>query len=449
MISQFYVISPRGDTIINRDFRGDIVKGTAEIFFRRVKSSSCTDGHDSPIFNLDGINYIYIKRYGLYFVATTYYNVAPSFIVEVLQRTTKVFKDFCGVLNEEAIRKNFALLYEVLDEMIDFGYPQLSNTESLKAHIHNEAVLVDHTTRPHPSSLVLGNPFPTINPKTLPANASHRPIRPSQNDANRKNEIFVDILERLSLVMNSSGNVLNSCIDGSIQMKSYLTGTSELRLALNEDLCVKNMHKRAPTYGAVVFDDCNFHESVDTSEFEDLRTITFRPPDGEFTVMNYRITGEFRVPFRIFPILDQSASTALKKQLVICLRSEISENSFGGNVLVTCPMPKHTSTVSCETDGSSGQTAEYSQNENRILWNIKKFVGNREMCLRCRITLTQESSMPLAKDIGPIGMNFEIPMYNVSNLQVRFLRVSDRQKALNPFRWVRYVTQSSSYVCRL
>ena len=35
---------------------------------------------------------------------------------------TQVFKDYCGVLSEEAIRKNFILIYELLDEILDFGY---------------------------------------------------------------------------------------------------------------------------------------------------------------------------------------------------------------------------------------------------------------------------------------------------------------------------------------
>jgi AP-4 complex subunit mu-1 len=37
-------------------------------------------------------------------------------------------------------------------------------------------------------------------------------------------------------------------------------------------------------------------------------------------------------------------------------------------------------------------------------------------------------------------------MYNPSNLQVRYLRIAE---SYNPFRWVRYVTRSSSYVCRI
>ena len=36
-ISQFYILSQRGDTIISRDYRGDVARGTPEIFFRKVK----------------------------------------------------------------------------------------------------------------------------------------------------------------------------------------------------------------------------------------------------------------------------------------------------------------------------------------------------------------------------------------------------------------------------
>lgn len=44
-------------------------------------------------------------------------------MLEVLQRVQKIIKDFCGILSEESIRKNFVLIYELLDETIDFGYP--------------------------------------------------------------------------------------------------------------------------------------------------------------------------------------------------------------------------------------------------------------------------------------------------------------------------------------
>lgn len=36
-------------------------------------------------------------------------------------RIANLCKDYCGVLTEESIRLNFVLIYELLDEVIDFG----------------------------------------------------------------------------------------------------------------------------------------------------------------------------------------------------------------------------------------------------------------------------------------------------------------------------------------
>jgi AP-4 complex subunit mu-1 len=52
------------------------------------------------------------------------------------------------------------------------------------------------------------------------------------------------------------------------------------------------------------------------------------------------------------------------------------------------------------------------------------------------------------KEVGPVSLNFEIPMFNVSKLAVKYLKIQNDEKGYNPYRWVRYVTQSSSYVCR-
>ena len=37
-VSNFYIMSPRGDTIVSKEFRGDIAKGAAEVFFRKVSA---------------------------------------------------------------------------------------------------------------------------------------------------------------------------------------------------------------------------------------------------------------------------------------------------------------------------------------------------------------------------------------------------------------------------
>ena len=137
MISQIFFLSSRGDSIINRDFRSDLIKNTPELFYRKVKMGK---GDVEPIFNIEGINFAYLRKSSIYIVATTRFNVSPAYILELLNRIVVIIKDFCGIINEETIRKNFVLIYEILDEIIDFGHPQLTNTSHIKPLIASEVV---------------------------------------------------------------------------------------------------------------------------------------------------------------------------------------------------------------------------------------------------------------------------------------------------------------------
>lgn len=49
-----------------------------------------------------------------------------------------------------------------------------------------------------------------------------------------KNEIFLDVIERLNILVSASGNVLSSEILGRVRMRSFLSGMPELKLGLND-----------------------------------------------------------------------------------------------------------------------------------------------------------------------------------------------------------------------
>lgn len=129
------------------------------------------------------------------------------------------------------------------------------------------------------------------------------------------------------------------------------------------------------------------------------------------------------------------------------------EQNYGGNVQFSVAMPKTTSSVSCDIAPNSGgnSSAEFLQSESKLVWVVKKFTGGSEIVLKARINLSQalKPDQNKASMLGPINVSFEIPMYNTSKMQVRYLRIRERHKSYNPYRWVRYVTQSNSYVCRL
>lgn len=81
-----------------QDFRGDSLPNAAEILFRKVKFWE--KGDAPPVFHVDGVNFLFVRKNGLLFGATTRFNVSPSTTIELLNRMAKVFKDYCGVLSE-------------------------------------------------------------------------------------------------------------------------------------------------------------------------------------------------------------------------------------------------------------------------------------------------------------------------------------------------------------
>jgi AP-4 complex subunit mu-1 len=91
---------------------------------------------------VDGVSYLHLRDGGVQVVATTRDNMSPSFVLEFLKRICTIIKDYCGVLSEDAIRKNFVLVYELLDEVMDYGMPQSTSTEALKAFVLNEPTVV-------------------------------------------------------------------------------------------------------------------------------------------------------------------------------------------------------------------------------------------------------------------------------------------------------------------
>ncbi len=150
MISQLIVLSPRGDVIILKDFKGNVSKSSHEVLFKAINSASVSSVSSvssssptaGPAFCIDGTNYAYIHAGSLYWGVTTRENVSPSLLVELLNRLFWIANDYVGHVSEESVRKNFVLLYELVDEIMDYGFPQNSSTERLKEFIAMEPAVM-------------------------------------------------------------------------------------------------------------------------------------------------------------------------------------------------------------------------------------------------------------------------------------------------------------------
>ena len=115
--------------------------------------------------------------------------------------------------------------------------------------------------------------------------------------------------------------------------------------------------------------------------------------------------------------------------------------------LVTIPVPRATTSCKCSLpDNAKGQTAEYSDQDKAVQWTIKKFPGQTEQQIRLRLSVAGPQSR---SEIGPVSLEFEIPMWNPSTMAIRFLRIIERSDMYKPQRWVRVISQANSYTCRI
>ena len=429
-ISQLFILSRRGDSIIYRDFRRDIKKSN-DIFFHNVNFIK-EEEIAPPLFNIDGINFIYVKTDDLYIVISTLDNASPNYYLEVLDRIIKVIKDHIGILNEETIRKNFVLIYEIIDEMIDFGYPQLSDTEQVKEFVFTEPVV----------DLKNLNRFREIfNSNIKSKEGAERSII----DKNNANEIYVDIIEKITCLFNKNGSIISSGIDGCIKMKSYLKNSPEMKIVLADDIVIG---KSPYGGGRMELAGYNFCQGVRTNDFENAKVLYLIPPQGEFILMNYRINNEFAPPFKIYTIMEEFD---YKLELRIKLLANFDNNTKAGNIKLTFNAPKDTQSVyfTIPKQYKDIHKTDYNQNEHICTWYIPKIVGGNEITLDVKFTLQVNKPNLSRREVGPIIMSFEIPNYNVSHMQIKELRVLANDPKYNAKRWVRVFTKAKSYVTRV
>lgn len=74
----------------------------------------------------------YSSLYVFSVVSTSRKNVNIALVLAFLYKLVDVFEDYFKDVEEESIRDNFVVIYELLDEMMDFGYPQTTEGKILQ-----------------------------------------------------------------------------------------------------------------------------------------------------------------------------------------------------------------------------------------------------------------------------------------------------------------------------
>lgn len=137
MLSGILIFNQKGENLIFRAFRNDCRPRLADVFRIQVISNAQVR---SPILTLGSTTFSHVKHENIYLVAVTKSNANAALVFEFLYRLVGLGKAYFTKFDEEAVKNNFVLVYELLDEILDFGYPQNTETDTLKMYITTEGV---------------------------------------------------------------------------------------------------------------------------------------------------------------------------------------------------------------------------------------------------------------------------------------------------------------------
>ncbi|KAG9026283.1 AP-1 complex subunit mu-1, partial [Tulasnella sp. UAMH 9824] len=415
MASLIAILDLKGKPLIQRSYRDDVPASYVERFLPLMLEMEEEGQQVTPCLTNQGINYMHIRHSNLYLLALSKRNTNAAEVILFLHRLVQVLVEYFKELEEESIRDNFVIIYELLDEMMDFGFPQTTESKILQEYITQESYKLETQVRP---------------PMAVTNAVSWR----SEGIRYRKNEVFLDVIESVNLLVNANGNVIRSEILGAVKMKCYLSGMPELRLGLNDKVMFESTG-RTSRGKAIEMEDVKFHQCVRLSRFENDRTISFIPPDGEFELMSYRLSTPVKPLIWVEAAVESHRGSRV--EYMVKVKAQFKRRSTANNVEIYVPVPDDADSPKFRAATGSVQ---YVPDKSAFVWKIKQLGGGREFLMRAHFGLPSVKNEEENEKRAPITVKFEIPYFTVSGIQVRYLKIVEKS-GYQALPWVRYITQ--------
>lgn len=459
MISALLFMTSRGEVVLSRAFRdGVVIRNVADTFRDDIIATKLVER--SPVNMVDRLCYIHFRHENLLLVAVGRPDVNVFLVIQLLLKLMQLLSDYFGRVSEPAIKDNFIVVQELIDETIDFGYPQITESELLKMYVTTTSgVKGDAIRRAKDAQKITINATGNI---------------PWRKDGivYKDNEVFMDVVEEVNLLMSQSGEVLQRDIVGRVVVRCFLSGMPECFMTINDKALTANAIERqqqqlggssssgivnldatttdAAADGTVGLDDVSFHPCVRLGAFDAERAISFVPPDGEFVLMRYRTSGNLVPPLKVLTSRAKEVSKT-RMEVDFHLQCDMDPKYFLSHLVVKIPCPANTANAKVRVLVGK---AKYDPSQQAIVWKMKRMEGGTTTEFSAEInmiavTAADADALKTVWGRPPISLSFATEVYSASGLRVEKLKVTESKLLYEPKKWVRYISSAGQYQCRL
>ncbi|XP_038894968.1 AP-3 complex subunit mu isoform X1 [Benincasa hispida] len=414
MLQCIFLLSDSGEIMLEKQLTG-----------HRVDRSICTWFWDQSLSQGDSFkmqpviasptHYLFqVVRAGITFLACTQVEMPPLMGIEFLCRVADVLTDYLGELNEDLVKDNFVIVYELLDEMIDNGFP-LTTEPNILREIIAPPNLVSKVL-----SVVTGNSSNVSD--TIPgAIASHVPWR-TTDPKYAKNEVNVDLVEEMDAILNRDGHLVKCEIYGEVQVNSHLSGLPDLTLSFTN-----------PS----ILDDVRFHPCVRFRPWESHQILSFVPPDGQFKLVSYRVRKLKNTPMYVKPQFTSDAGIC-RVSVLVGIRHDPGKPIDAIDVQFQLP----SCVLSADLTSNYGTVNILSS--KICSWTIGKMPKDKTPSMSG--TLTLETGLQQLHVFPTFQVRFKIMGVVLSGLQVDKLDVKNLPN--HPYKGFRALTRAGKFEVR-
>ncbi len=383
-----------------------------------------------PVLATANLFLVSVYRDKLWLLCVVAHEVAPMLVVEFLHRVMDTLGAYLRVVHEGAIKENFSTVYQLLEDMCDYGIPMVTEPNALMEMVAPPSIQNRIKAAVSGRSSVAD---------VLPDNAvSSIPWR-RKGVSYSVNSIYFDIAEELRCVVGRSGQVVSCEVAGELQCRSQLSGMPDLQVAFQNP--------------QVLQDNFSLHPCVRVARFQQDHVLSFVPPDGDFCLMSYTVDeGFFIAPGA------SAARTYPSLPIPVYCRPNISfgdgEANVGGTVDVMVgskPLPGGRGKIDTRAAEDISlllpfpktvRSTDLKCNVGTVLcdevskvcrWSIGKVPRDTTPKLTGTFTLLPGAGVP--DDTITLVLDFKVPDVSVSNLVISDISLFN--ETYEPYKYLR------------
>lgn len=415
MIHSLFIINSQGDVFLEKHWRSVIPRSICDYYLE----SQRTHGNDvNPVIATPHHYLISIQRGGVSFVAVCMEEIPPLFVIEFLHRVVDIFQDYFSECTESIIKENYVVVYELLDEMLDNGFPLATESNILKELIKPPNILrtIANTVT---GKTNISDILPTGQLSNIPWRRSG--VKYTNNEA------YFDVIEEVEAIIDKSGSTVFAEIQGYIDCCIKLSGMPDLTLSF--------VNPR-------LFDDISFHPCVRFKRWEAERLLSFIPPDGNFRLISYHISSQSVVAIPVYVRHSLSIKTGEQARLDLTVGPKQTMGRSIEGVKLQIVMPK--CILNCVLTANQGKY-NFDPVSKILHWDIGKIDVTKLPNIRGSVSIASGTN---TSDINPsINVHFTISQLAVSGLKVN--RLDMYGEKYKPFKGVKYITKAGRFQVRM